>query len=389
MKNIIFSQDSLSILIGLLMGIFSLNFFLSDKDSDVNFNEFQLGRNAKTYMASVENKQVHCSDLKDLSPCIKGYEIDKKNNPVIIWLGNSQLHVINQYQFGDETAASQIYKFLKKYDFHIITLSQPNANLQEHFLLFSYLLDRFPIKTLILPIFFDDMREDEIRSDIKSILKDEVSSKRINEFLTGKNLISRFNDKDLAINDSNILVGNNSNILYGTFQVSFENLIDQRLSKIWQLWNKRDVLRGKLFGNLYLLRNFFFGIKATTTRKMIRGNYYKNIDAYQDILMLALKNKIEVLVYIPPIRNDIKIPYDIMEYNNFKKEIKDIAEEHKVYFTSLENIVAPEFWGTKASTSLIGKEEVDFMHFQAEGHRILAEAIFLEIKKIFQLKKKT
>ena len=75
-------------------------------------------------------------------------------------------------------------------------------------------------------------------------------------------------------------------------------------------------------------------------------------------------------------------------YNNFKKEIKDIAEEYKIHFTSLENLVPSEFWGKKASTNLRGEDEVDFMHFQAEGHRLLAEAIFLEISKIWQLTNK-
>jgi len=380
MKNNIFNQNRLSILIGLLMAIFLLNFFLPNKDLEVLFEEFALGKNTKTSKALVENKKIHCSDLKDLSLCIEGYKIDNKNSSVIIWLGNSQLHAINQYRPGDETAAPQIHRFLKDHNFYTITLSQPNANLQEHYLLFAYLLDHFPIKTLILPIVFDDMREDEIRPYIKSALKDQTSYKRINETLTGKNLISRFNDKDLA--------GNESNVLGETMQNSFENLIDEGLGEIWPLWNKRDALRGKLFGNLYLLRNSIFRIKATTGRKMIRGRYVKNRNAYQDILNLALDNKVETLVYIPPIRNDIKMPYDLTEYNNFKKEIKNIAEEYKVYFTSLENLVPSEFWGRKASTSLKGKEEVDFMHFQADGHRLLAEAIFLEINKILQLTKK-
>jgi len=375
MKNNIFNQNRLSVLIGLLMGIFLLDFFLPNKESKVDFNEFGLDEHTKTSMASIENKKIHCSDLKDLSLCIEGYKIDNKNSPAIIWLGNSQLHAINQYQFGDETASLQIHRFLRRHNFYTITISQPNANLQEHFLLFAYLLDRFPIKTLILPIVFDDMREDEIRSDIKSILKDQISYKRITQTLTGKNLISKFEDKDLA--------GNKSNILDDKMQNSFEDLIDERLGKIWPLWNKRDTLRGELFSNLYLLRNSIFGIKASTTRKMIRGNYIKNKNAYRDILNLALDNKVEVVVYIPPIRNDIKIPYNLTEYNNFKKEIKDIAEEYQVNFNSLENIVPSEFWGRKTATSLRGEDEVDFMHFQAEGHRLLAEAIFLEIKKLF------
>ena len=380
MKNNIFNQNRLSILIGLLLGIFLLDIFSSNIDSEINFEEFALGKNTKTLMASVEDKKIHCNDLKDLNLCIEGYKLDKNNDPVILWLGNSQLHAINQNQPGNETAAPQIHRFLKKYNFHTLTLSQANANLQEHYLLFAYLLDRFPIKTLILPIVFDDMREDQIRSNFESILKDQNSLKKINKTLTGKSLISKFNDKDLA--------DNQSNVLDDTMQNSYENSIDEKLGKIWPLWTKRDILRGELFGTLYLLRNSILGIKATTTRKIIKGKYIKNRNAYQDILNLAFDNKVEVLVYIPPIRNDIKIPYELTEYNNFKKEIKDIAEEYKIHFTSLENLVPSEFWGKKASTNLRGEDEVDFMHFQAEGHRLLAEAIFLEISKIWQLTNK-
>ncbi len=380
MKNNIFKKNGISVLVGLLIGVIILNFFLPKKGSQIRLEEFALDENTKTSMASVGNKKIHCSDLKDLNLCIEGYKIDRKNSPVILWLGNSQLHAINQYQTGDETAAAQIYKALKEHDFHTLTLSQANANLQEHYLLFTYLLDRFPIKTLILPIVFDDMRENEIRTDIKSVLKDHFSYKKINETLSGKSLISRLNDKDLA--------DNNSNILVDTKQNHFENVLDEKLGKVWPLWTKRDIFRGELFGKLYLLRNSIFGIKATTTRKMIRGNYVNNIRAYQDILKLALDNKVKVLVYIPPIRSDIKIPYDVKEYNNFKNEIKKFADEYKVYFTSLENLVPSKFWGRKASTNLKGTEEVDFMHFQVEGHRLLAEAVFLEISNILQLPKK-
>lgn len=380
MKNNIFKKNGISILVGLLMGILLLNFFIPKKVSQIPLEEFALGKNTKTSMASVGNKKIHCGDLKDLNLCIEGHKIDRNNNPVILWFGNSQLHAINQYQHGNETAAPQIHRNLKEYNFHTLTLSQANANLQEHYLLFAYLLDRLPIKTLILPIVFDDMRENEIRTDIKSVLKDQASYRRIEETLSGKSLISRLNYKNLA--------NNKTNVINDTKQTEFENLLDEKLGNIWPLWNKRDIFRGELFGKLYLLRNSIFGIKATTTRKMIKGNYVKNIQAYQDILKLALDNKIKVLVYIPPIRNDIKIPYDVKEYNSFKNEIKNIAYKNKVYFTSFEDLIPSEFWGRKASTNLKRDEEVDFMHFQVEGHRLLAEAIFLEISNILQLSKK-
>ena len=66
-----------------------------------------------------------------------------------------------------------------------------------------------------------------------------------------------------------------ANVINDTKQTEFENLLDEKLGNIWPLWNKRDIFRGELFGKLYLLRNSIFGIKATTTRKMIKGNYVK------------------------------------------------------------------------------------------------------------------
>jgi hypothetical protein len=373
MKFFFIKQGWPTFLIGLFLGIFLLYLFLPNNSSEIRFEELALGKENKTVMADFNEKRIHCSGLSDIDLCLRGYNVNDDPLPVIIWLGNSQLHAINQYHAGDETAALQIHKELKKYNFYTLTFSQPNANLQEHYLLLAYLLDHFQIKTLILPIVFDDLREDEVRPDLQTILNDQAYKDKINKTLTGKNLISKFNNQDLAGNDSIV----SEDILNN----SFENQLNEKLSKIWPLWREREILRGTLFGKLYNLRNSILGITASTTRRMIKGPYFKNINAYKDILNLALENKLEVLVYVPPIRNDIKIPYDIAEYENFKKEIKDIAGEYKVNFISFENLIPPEFWGKKKSTSLKDEDEVDFMHFQAKGHSLLAEAVYLEISK--------
>ena len=67
MKNNIFKENGMSILVGLLMGILILNFFLPKKGSQIPLEEFALGKNTKTLMASAGNKKIHCSDLKDLN----------------------------------------------------------------------------------------------------------------------------------------------------------------------------------------------------------------------------------------------------------------------------------------------------------------------------------
>ena len=46
----------------------------------------------------------------------------------------------------------------------------------------------------------------------------------------------------------------------------------------------------------------------------------------------------------------------------------------------LESIVPSYFWGSKDSTSLDKEQELDFMHFQGGGHKLLADSIYLELK---------
>ena len=259
---------------------------------------------------------------------------------------------------------------------YTVTFSQPNANLQEHYLLFAHLLNQLPIDILILPVFFDDMREDMLRPNIKSILNNSHTLENIDKTFTGKNLISLIDEKDT--------VGNQSKIEKNTPQNNWEDHLNRKLANIWPLWSKRDNLREIFFGALYQLRNSVFGITATTTRKMIKGPYVKNQRAYEDILSLALENKIKLLVYIPPLRNDVKIPYNLNEYKNFKIKTKDTADKYNANFVSLENIIPGELWGSKGSTNLKKDSELDFMHFKDDGHRILAEALFVEIRKIIE-----
>ena len=375
-KKLNLYQNKLTFLIGIIFGIFFLNFFLIDRKVEINFEELALGSDNKTSMGLENGESIHCYNLNDIKNCLLSYKKTDNKMPVILWLGNSQLHAINQPKVNDEVSSLLLHRKIKQIKRYLLTFSQPNANLQEHFLLFSYLINKFPIKTMILPIVFDDMREDVLRQGVKVALDDSETLETINKTFTGTNLISNINKKNS--------VGNLIKIEKKNIQNSFEDYLNKKLNDIWTLWNERPYLRSKLFVSIYKFRNSIFGINANTTRKMIKGSYKKNIKAYEDILYLAKINQIKILVYIPPIRNDIKIPYDINEYKNFKEKIKNIANKYNVNFASFENIVKSEFWGYSNSTNLSEELEFDFMHFKGEGHRLLADALFVEIRKMIQ-----
>ena len=81
-------------------------------------------------------------------------------------------------------------------------------------------------------------------------------------------------------------------------------------------------------------------------------------------------------LYIAPIRNDFKIPYNLEDYNSFKKFIKGISNKNEINFVNFEKIIPNYLWGTKPGTNLGTKTEIDFMHFQGPAHKILSENIF-------------
>jgi hypothetical protein len=369
--------SSQRLLLGIVLGIVLLYQVLPPNKEKIKFENFALGKESTVVLGHVDGAKVHCHDLEDFDQCLAGYKRRGFELPVTLWLGNSQVHAINQYSVGEETAVPRLHRRFQEQDQYFLTLSQPNASLQEHLLLFSYLLKQIPINTLVLPVVFDDMREDGIRTSLAAALKDQNTSEILRTTSIGKSLIANHGDQDAA--------GNDMAALEDTVQERSEKWLNGVLEKIWPLWAKRPTLRGNFLSSLYLLRNWALGIDPTSTRKMIPGRYAKNRDAFEAILDLAGKVGINVLVYVVPLRNDVKVPYDPDEYVFFKAEISTMAGRGNVRFVNLEGLVPSELWGSKAATTLGGRrQELDFMHFQAGGHRLLAEVLYQELNKLWE-----
>ena len=112
---------------------------------------------------------------------------------------------------------------------------------------------------------------------------------------------------------------------------------------------------------------------------MIPGSYVKNLNALEDLMNISKINETNILIYTAPIRSDIKIPYDINEYTEFKNDLKKLSKNFNIKYQNFENIIPNSLWGKKNSTTIDKKDEVDFMHFRAEGHDLLANIIFEEL----------
>jgi hypothetical protein len=64
------------------------------------------------------------------------------------------------------------------------------------------------------------------------------------------------------------------------------------------------------------------------------------------------------------------------DFKQFKVDLEKKSEKYSAYFYDLSDLVPPGYWGTFDGTSSSGnKGEVDFMHFQPGGHKILGNKL--------------
>ncbi len=321
--------------------------------SELVSEEFALGDETKSYYAlDSDNKKIHFSKIDDIE--------FKDNSELIIFLGNSQTHGVNQFVKGN---SNYVEILSKKYpNKNINAISIPNGSLTEFYMISTYLISNFDIKKIILPAFFDDTRESNIRTEI----------------------ISFFDENNKFNFDDNIKLILSKNIIESENTISTQDLSEEFLNNFFEknsFWKKRESLRAQVFTFLYKLRNTIFFITPSSKRYKIEEAYNQNINSLQSLINLCTLNNINLNIYIPPIRSDIEIPYDNLEYNDFKKKIEEIINVNKDFqYLNFEKIIPAKYWGMKSSTNLLKTKEYDFMHFNFQAHKILADSLQILLK---------
>ena len=331
-----------------------------------NFDELAVGELGTSIYANHRGHPIHCKGVSDASDCVEGARA-RRHPAAALWLGNSQVHSVMQLQPDEESAPPQLFRRLEPHGIDLLTFTQPNANLQEHYVLYEYLRQRVPLEILILGVVFDDLRETGLRADIEAAVEDPAVRAQLERSEVGRRLLDDEGQVQIAGGD---LAG-----VSDTFQEHSERWVNEWLEAHVPLWQLRPEARGSLFRELYRLRNTVFGITPQTKRRTIRGRYQANMAAVETLLGSAAEAGIDVLVYVVPLRGDLDIPYDVDEYRSFKRELARRTREHGATFADLDKLVPPEHWGEKSSTSLADQAELDFMHFRATGHALLARAL--------------
>lgn len=340
----------------------------------INAEDFALGKDNSHRAEAYQGIVYTASSVPDIKSvvdlavpkCSSGRE--KK----VIWLGNSQLHTINQYQNGQHLAPYWVRETARQRDcFWPYGLSLPNANFQEYFALTAYSLTAMRVDAAVLSLVFDDLREDGLRPGFSVLMADGMR-KMLEADEVGRDIVARY-DKDQAQSRGN---AEENQGLNGFVQKRFEDSLTDGLGKIIPGWADRPNLRAHLLTDLYYLRNYVLHIQATTARKQIPARYARNMAALEASLRHLRDQRIPIVLYIAPIRQDATLPYDLAEYTLWKSVVTELAFRYGAQFMNLETEVPAGLWGS------YHKADLDFMHFQGEGHRLLATAVEKSLRKV-------
>jgi len=373
----------IELVVACLISYFVIAYFFS---GTVKFEDFALGTETVAYQAvDSQGKLIHIQHIRESErrDFLEGWK-GRGSKDVIFFLGNSQTHSINQLKSGDVNFIELLHK-KNSGELEVMCHSLPNASLQEFYLSYCYWKNILPLKIVVVPVFMDDTREDGVRGDVfftdlltnrfllidtTDYLNNKINRELRSSWLTDFSAKTEEPDSPLAETE--------------TFQYRSESFLNRALDNHSLVWRNRENVRGEFFTWLYKLRNTVFGINASTTRRMIPQRYDINMEALRMLVRDCISRHIKVLLYIPPIRSDVTLPYEMSAYAKFKRDIKSIADQHPetVFYRDFDKIIPGNLWGYKAATNLRVDREIDFMHFQFKGHQILADSLQQTLNKI-------
>ena len=351
-----------TLLISVVLALVMLNIYNARR---IQADDFALGKENTSRTESMDGVQFTGHSIADIKSIVGHYADESRNSKkqkIVLWLGNSQLHTLNQFKPGEHLAPYWIRTFTGCKDCLVpLGLSLSNASPQEEFVLSQFVESKLPLSALVLQVEFMQFRENGLRGEFSQIATDDFIND-LRPYSEGMEL------EKLASSDAeNKSAPQNSPDTPAKQDV--EGLLTDKLGGMWSLWRDRGNLRSNVLGDLFTFRNWALNISSASQRKIIKPRYEKNMKALENLLARSRAANVPVVMYIAPVRQDKPLPYDGKEYAQWKSQVEQLANSYSAGFINFEQLIPGENWGSNFG------EDIDFMHFQEPGHKILARQL--------------
>ena len=297
-------------------------------------------------------------------------EVRRDGYSPVLWMGNSQLHGVNNYVAGGRIAAEYANDAARDRGSQRFYLqwSAPMASL--HDMLAMYLFQRqsgaLP-DLLVIAVSYDQLRGETLK------LRALGSAPQPEVLRVGGPGVAQLGvllESQAAAAAAPSAV--ERNVTTGTPQDRLESVLTDRLRGFWSAYR----FRGQLTAAIELMaRSAIARLTSDVIMRRVPSvpthARVWNRRALESIISICAADGVDILQYRVPFQPGMLESFyqEASDYRSFHEDLRASCVERGVQYVDLESIVPEEYWG------LTNEGRPDVSHFRAEGHRILGDAI--------------
>jgi hypothetical protein len=240
-------------------------------------DQIALGDIAMAVPCSFRGQRINAWRLSDY-PDSYSVQAGEKLTDQWLWLGNSQLHAINQPTADDRTAPAVASDLVGQ---AVFGMSLPNASLVEHLAIIEWALPRRRPSWLILGVCYDDLRNDEYRPGWTALaatqdgyidrLRAVPACSDLARQIVAEQGPSQIDLQKTSVAGDKSLLG--PRFLAESMQEKSERALGDLANACFPIWKHRDQMWARVLADAYHFRNYVFGITPQSKRKMIPNRY--------------------------------------------------------------------------------------------------------------------
>ena len=371
---------SLPVAIGLALGVVAFS-ALASTHSDFDAESFGLGNNTTQHAQQLPKRPFGGRNEWPARAIENARAHQERGALLALWLGASQLHAVNDFHEGDLLAVDQANRMAERDGLAVAFYlqSQGNSNFHDH--LGMYLRFRQQGVTpayLIVALTYDDLREGGMRPAVVRAIPDlDVDVSTLSPEAREAFAVIERQVETLARAQADADAPVERTATEGTPQALLEDRLVRGLERVWPAYGARTALTS--WAELQLrvsLRRMINAAKRTIraspgTPPVPKAMETKNKKALDALVELAQRDGVEVILYRQPHVQGIEPFYhDRAAYDAFFAWVTQRYAARGVHVFDFEKVVPAHLYGM-SNWGL-----VDVFHFSAEGHRLLAEAVY-------------
>lgn len=236
------------------------------------------------------------------------------------------------------------------------------------------------VDTLIASVVLEEFRGLGVRDEVAELAAAPETNARLCSLAElGRDLTSAHNSLH-ALLESGAASRNGSTLAVS--HASYAQRLEGRLqhsSESIPLFADRDNLRAQVALGYHEWRNRLLGINSASIRPVPEAPYRASLEMIELALRYAQSAKIQVFLYLAPIRPiqpNPNLPGDVAK---FRRDVPALCKRYNVKCLDYVDLVPENLWTNYPDYAVGTEGQRDFAHFTGAAHKLVAEKLIADV----------